>query len=112
MIHGIWIHDGKLEERDVDGELETYYDILGCRLIDIVSRRIGTKQFDIVCDDEGLFNNEAPISMIHENAMVPMLVGSLFICNSDKKGKLVSLSESDTQIIRAKWAHKVLLGLE
>jgi hypothetical protein len=84
-------------------ELNEFYNILKCRTIDIVTRNIGAgrskKAFDIICDDEGLCNNDPLISAIN-NLGTPMLVGNLFITGTtDTEGNLTSLSESDIQFI-------------
>lgn len=39
---------------ETEGGLDEWYRLLRCDLIDIVSRQIGGRYFDIICDDEGL----------------------------------------------------------
>ena len=80
---------------EVEKKLESYYDILKCDTIDIVERKIGGQLFDIVADDEGLFN-QPKISAINDMGE-PMLVGNLFIVNYDGKGDITSLEENDIQ---------------
>jgi len=109
MIHGILIKDGTIKEVDLEDKLETYYDTLGCSMIDIVQRKISGVTYDIVFDEEGLYNEDSPISMLNEETYKPMLVGSLFICNSDN-GKLKSLSDDDIYRIKAEWKFRALWG--
>ena len=109
MIHGILVKDGTIKEIDLEDKLEAYYETLGCELIDIVSRKIGGVMYDIVCDDEGLYNEDSPVSMLNEEMQTPMLVGSLFICRSDKS-ELKSLSDDDVHRIKSKWKFGVLWG--
>lgn len=37
------------------GGLQEWYRLIKCDLIDIVSRKIGGRYYDIIVDDEGLF---------------------------------------------------------
>jgi len=97
MLHGVLIKEGKLKVVDIKDKLDTYYDILECRCIDIVERRIGDIEYSIVCDDEGLYNEAALISMMHYRTHQPMLVGNLFICKHGRNGELKSLSDEDVK---------------
>lgn len=79
----------------IDDDLDTYYKLLNCSTIDIVTREIGGKRFDIICDDEGTFKCPQKISAINDLGM-PMLVGNLIICGeADKEGYCTSLSTDD-----------------
>lgn len=79
----------------VEAELQSYYTMLDCSCIDIVSRKIGGKWFDIVCDDEGLLVDDPKISAIN-NLGRPMLVGNLFIVKH-KGDDIGSLTEKDIE---------------
>ena len=79
---------------DIDLTLENYYKILNCRLIDITERRISGKYFDIIVDDEGLFDPSNKVSAVYEDG-TPALVGSLIICNHDGEGNETALSSGD-----------------
>lgn len=85
-------------------DLDSYYKALNCSTIDIVSRTIGGKRFDIVCDDEGTFREDVRISALDRDYH-PMLVGSLFVCNSEN-GKLISLSDAEISHVLRCW-HKL-----
>lgn len=78
---------------DIPDELSAYYRALDCSCVDIVSRRIGGKRFDIVCDDEGLLKEDCRISAFDLDWQ-PMLCGSLFVCKS-REGELVGLTEAE-----------------
>lgn len=80
--------------------LQDYYDLIGCNLIEIVNRKIGRKRFEIVCDEEGTFVSEPKISAI-DNWGAPMFVGSLLICGqTDEEGELTDLSTNDIDYIQ------------
>lgn len=83
--------------------LDNYYSMLRCDLIDIVSRTIGYSRsrqvFDIVCDDEGTFKQDAKISAI-DNLGNPQLVGSLLIVGlADAEGHETSLTDKECKFV-------------
>ena len=86
-------YEKRADRAEIPDELNAYYRALDCSCIDIVSRRIGGKRFDIVCDDEGLFKEDCRISAFDRNWQ-PMLCGSLFVCKSHE-GELVGLTEAE-----------------
>lgn len=87
------VNENKIEILDVKGELEEYYEKIGCTCIDITMRKIGGKLFDIVCDDEGLLK-QSKISAIDDLGR-PMLVGNLMFFHSDGWGELTGLTDGD-----------------
>lgn len=104
-LSGVLIDTEKRIARSViiEDEIEEFYKILNCSIIDIVQRRIGSgrskKVFSIVCDDEGTFVADPKIFAVN-NIGDWMLVGNLFITGlSDGKGNLLSLTESETDYI-------------
>ena len=84
----------------IPNSLDEYYELLNCRTIDIVKRKIGGKYYDIICDDEGLFKDEVRVSAVDSNGNA-MLVGKLLICNDDGKGNEASLTHDDILNIEA-----------
>lgn len=83
-----------VEAKDINPDLDTYYDIIGCRCIDIVNYPIAGKRYDIICDDEGLFNPDPIVTAIDKEGR-PLLVGSLIICSHDDEGYEKSLEPED-----------------
>ena len=80
--------------------LEDYYRMIGCDCIDIVTRKIGRKVYDIIVDDEGLLKSDPIISAIDDFGRV-MLVGSMIICGlADAEGELTDLSDNDIRYIK------------
>ena len=88
---------GHVEDIEIEDSLEEYYRILKCDTIDIVTRKIDGKTFNIVCDDNGLFKENPRVSAVNSHGE-PVLVGNLFICNNDGP-VLTSLSDDDVSHI-------------
>lgn len=98
MIKGILITDTEAKEIELSGELEDYYAVLNCDTIEIPTRKIGRKYFDIVCDEEGALKDNPRISAI-DNLGRAMLVGNLFICKSNDEGYEVSLTKRECKYV-------------
>lgn len=80
--------------------LDDYYKLIGCRCIDIVTRKIGRKTYDIIVDDEGALIDDPLISAIDDLGRV-MLVGNLIICGlADDEGELTDLTANDIRYIK------------
>lgn len=76
-------------------ELEDYYRLMEVDLIDIVTREIGGKYYDIICDDEGLFK-ENPIPTVFDTEQQPMIVGNIIIAGlGDETGNMTDLTDED-----------------
>lgn len=86
-------------EIEIKDDLQEFYKVLNCSTIDIVSREIGGKYYDIVCDDEGLCNNNPIVSAYDRNCR-PMLVGNLLIFGVGEDGELGSLTDEDVEHIK------------
>ena len=85
---------------DIEDELNVFYELIGCRCIDIVQRKIGHKYFDVICDDEGALKEDCIVSAV-DTQFRQMLVGNLIISKSDDEGNLIDLSDKDIkQILR------------
>lgn len=92
----------KHEVKRVDFESENIneiYEMLNCRCFDIVDRKIGSKEYAIYIDDEGLLKgNLIPIGAC-ANAN-EFLVGNLLIVNnSEDRQNTVSLEHEDYENI-------------
>lgn len=90
-----------VKSEDSCGRLDEYYNLIGCKCIDIVSRNINGKYYDIICDDEALLKENPMPSMIDENGKIS-LCGNLLICNCDDDGNEVSLLRDDLDRILEK----------
>lgn len=97
-----------VEERVIDreSELHEFYYLLDCDYIDIVTRSIGGKEYDIVIDDEGLYKEQPLASGLCRNAD-ETLVGSILVCGvANNEGEMTSLTDEDVRNIKANiYAH-------
>lgn len=83
------------EQRTIEKSLQSYYNLLGCRCIDITQRDIGGKVFDIIVDDEAGLVDKPVISGVSYN-YDPMLLGKLFITKGSSD-EVMSLDEGEIQ---------------
>lgn len=82
--------------RVIGKDLNSYYKAIGCRLIDIQSRKVGKKWYDFIIDDEGLFS-EAPVPTAFNEDGTPF-VGTILVAGAaDDEGELTDLTDDDVQ---------------
>ena len=80
--------------------LGQFYDLIGCECIDIATRKIGGKYFDVIVDDEGLLVTN-PICSAYDSKCRPMLAGNLVILGeANEEGNETSLSVHDVQLVK------------
>lgn len=99
---------GEISELEIEREdYKVLQKELNVDLFDIVSRKIGDKYYDIVCDDEGLLKSNPKISAIFNtgytvnNPVNIGLVGNLLICGkTDNEGELTGLTYEDVHNIK------------
>ena len=93
-----------VEKRDVKmveaNGLDDYYELIGCRCIDIVHRTIGDVEVEILIDDEGALVNQPKISAISPEC-TPMLYGNLLVASGrvTDDGELTELDEDEIEAI-------------
>lgn len=95
------IEDKKAEKVVIEHSLQAFYDTIHCvyDTIDIVSRKIGGKYFDVICDDDGLAREPHHCSAVDKEGD-PMLVGSFLVANHDEAGDTRSLTDEDIELIQ------------
>lgn len=75
--------------------LEDYYNLIGCRTIDIVTRTIGSVTVNIVVDDEGALVDNPKMSAIGLDGQ-PMLFGNLLVASGRViDGELTELKDEE-----------------
>ncbi len=85
---------------DCPDSLQAFYDTIGCDCIDIALRAVDGREFDIVCDDEALCQDD-PIPSACDGSGKVMLYGSLLLFHHDDDGNLTEISEDDVDHIMA-----------
>ena len=100
------IEDKKAEKVVIEHSLQAFYDTIHTinNTIDIVSRNIGGKNFDIICDDDGLAREPHHCSAVDKEGN-PMLVGSFLVANHDEAGETRSLTDEDIALIQKSVQH-------
>ena len=91
--------EARVVEIDDSNHLTEYYKYLNCYLIDITSRKVGGRYFDIIVDDEGLFADKPIVSAV-DSSGEPALVGNLLFCNHDGQGGETSLTDQDIALLQ------------
>lgn len=82
--------------------LKEYYKLIGCDCIDITSRKIGGKFFDLVVDDNGLYSDNAIVSAMDGDGE-PRIVGNIVVMNvpdEDGDGYMKGLTDADIALIQ------------
>lgn len=76
--------------------LDDYYKLIGCDYVDIIHRRIGDVEVEIVLDDEGLLVENPKPSGISVDG-TPILFGNLLIASGrvTDDGELTELAEEE-----------------
>ena len=92
---------------EIEDNLKTYYKLINCKTIDIVTRSIENNYFSFVCDDEGLFV-EKPITSAVDKKSKVQFVGNIIICGLPNcEGEMISLTDEECELI-LKNAFKVI----
>lgn len=82
-----------------DNRLQSMYKILNCDCVTCTEIDVDDHFYDVWSDDEALLKNNAiPTLYINDNTVI---FGNLLFAKSDKNGKMLGLTESDMQRIRA-----------
>ena len=84
----------KVEICDVEDRLEAFYEKLNCNYIEITSRYIDGKLYNVMCDEEGEFVGAPVVSGFSERDGI-MFVGNLMFFNDDGEGNLLGLNGED-----------------
>lgn len=77
-----------LKPMNIEDDLDTFYRLIDCRTIDIVTRSVHGKKVSIICDDEGLFEENPQISAVGCGNLVGNLI---FTGLPDEDGNLTDI---------------------
>ena len=85
---------------DIVDDLNVYYNMLNCRIVEMPERRIGpfNRYFNTICDEEGLLKEDPKPSAVDDNGK-PVLFGNLLITNVNDDGDVCGLSVEDCEYI-------------
>ena len=89
------VHNNRFKMVNANG-LDDYYELIGCRTIDIIHRRIGDVEVEIVLDDEGCLVKNPKVSAISIDG-TPMLFGNLLVASGrvTDDGELTELTKEE-----------------
>ena len=81
--------------------LADYYNLIGCRCVDIIHRRIGDVRVEIVIDDEGALVENPKVSAIDIDG-TPMMFGNLLVASGrvTEDGELTELTKEEVDEIK------------
>lgn len=99
------------ETKEITDDLQVFYKEINCTCVDIISRKIGKKCYDIIVDDEALLKENICISgmMVDFSKGREELYGKILIVRSDDEGNLEGLSDDDVTEILKSVKNNVLL---
>lgn len=101
IIKGFLIDRKEGKFRPYDLEFNDYKDlqnVIHVNCFEIADRKFGNSYFSVYCDDEGLYKENNPLSIVTlDNAgiVAETIVGSVFICKHDEEGEIMSLTDED-----------------
>lgn len=93
------VYNNRLEMVEAN-TLKDYYNLIGCRTIDIVSRKIGDVDVEIVIDDEGALVEHPKVSAVDIVGDVS-LYGNLLVASGrvTEDGELTELRQDEVDAI-------------
>ena len=93
------VENKKVKVVEANG-LNDYYKFIGCNYVDIIHRRIGDIEVEIVIDDEGALVENPKISAIDVTGE-PMLFGNLLVASGrvTDDGELTELTQDEVDAL-------------
>lgn len=90
-------------EVDENNQLEQFYKIIDCNLVEYHSFELDGVSFDVICDEEFMLYNQdlIPTVIAMKNGHpVGILYGTIIIAKHDGEGNTVGLTDADMGILR------------
>ena len=92
------VYNNELKLVEANG-LDDYYDLIGCRCIDIVRRKIGDIDVEIVLDDEGALVDNPKVSAVDIAGNIALCGNLLVASGRVNDGELTELTEDEIDAI-------------
>ena len=92
-----YLNKKSAEYVEIEPELKVYYKLLDCSCITITTLKVNGKEFDVICDDEGLLTKKS-VSALDDN-LNPVLVGNLIFAHHDDEGELVDITREEADFL-------------
>lgn len=87
----------------IENELETFYNLINCKYVEMYKRNINGKDFTIICDENGALKEKPIISAVSHKGYT-MFFGNLIIAGMpNDEGNLTNLSDKDVTLIQSKF---------
>ena len=101
-MRGLAIYSEEPRTRMVETEgLEDYYDIIGCRYIDIVEVSIGRRVFNLIVDDEGMLVQSPRFTVLSKRyPNLWGLAGTVIAYGESDDRDLCDLTAEDLKVLR------------
>lgn len=98
------VKEHKLEKATIENSLQSFYKIIGCKYIEMPVRKIGDKNYVIICDEEFLLkehtNDDISAVWFKDRLVQEVFMGNLIIVNNDyENGNVASLDLEDIKRI-------------
>ena len=93
------VYNNELKTVEANG-LDDYYELIGCRTISIVQRKIGDIDVEIIIDDEGALVDNAKVSAVDIVGNIA-LYGNLLVASGrvTDDGELIELTQDEIDVI-------------
>lgn len=92
------VYNNELKTVEANG-LDDYYKLIGCRTIDIVHRKIGDIDVEIIVDDEGALVEHPKVSAVDIVGDVALYGNLLVASGRVNDGELTELTQDEIDVI-------------
>jgi len=103
-IRGVYISTDKAEIRTIEDELQAYYDLLGCDIVEAPWISIGgNDDLCVVCDEEALCRSPVPACSVcvreSDGTLRTAIMGPCFVVGLDEDGEWCSLTSEEANAV-------------
>lgn len=92
-----------IEAKAIENNLSAFYSEIECQYIDILKRRIKGKWYSVICDEEGLNQEDPIITALSASNQYDKIVGTVIITGvENENGDLASLADEDVNNISSR----------